>query len=30
MAPAPRRFPFGPLRRNLLRPAYAWYGLKDR
>lgn len=30
MSPAPRRFPFGALRRHLLRPAYAWYGLKDR
>lgn len=30
MAPPPRRFPFAAARRNLLRPAYAWYGWKDR
>jgi glycine/D-amino acid oxidase-like deaminating enzyme len=30
MAPRPARFPFGAARRHLLRPAYAWYGLKDR
>ena len=30
MAPEPRRLPFGAARRHLLRPAYAWYGWKDR
>ena len=29
LTPTPARFPFGSARRNLLRPAYAWYGIKD-